>query len=79
MADKKKNATGSGEKKVTIFIPKKNRADVSRFVSVNGRTALIRTGETVEVPLEFAEVIEQSLAADAAAERYVTENSEQDA
>ena len=41
-----------------------------------GRTALIKTGEFVDVPLPFAEVIEESLRADAEAERYVAQMSE---
>jgi len=65
------------EKTVKVYIPRKNKGDVSRFVSVNGRNALIRTGEIVEVPLEFAEVIEESIRADAEAERFVAENTEE--
>ena len=41
------------EKTVKVYIPRKNKGDISRFVSVNGRNALIRTGEFVDVPAEF--------------------------
>lgn len=69
-------AVNTAEKKVTVFIPKRHRNDTERFVSVNGRNALIRTGEPVEVPEAFAEVIEESIRADAEADRYTAEMSE---
>ena len=64
------------EKTVKVYIPRKNKGDISRFVSVNGRNALIRTGEFVDVPAEFAEVIAESIRADAEAERFVAKNTE---
>ena len=63
-------------KTVRIYIPRRNKADTERFVSVNGQNALIRTGEYVNVPEAFAEVIEESLRADAEAEKYIILNSE---
>ncbi len=66
----------SQEKTVRIYIPKKNKGDSERFVSVNGRTALIKTGEYVRVPLCFAEVLEESRRADEEAERFIVEKSE---
>lgn len=64
------------EKTVRIYIPRRNKADTERFVCVNGRNALIRTGEYVSVPASFAEVIEESLRADAEAEKFIILNSE---
>ncbi len=64
------------ERKVRIYIPKKSKADSERFVSVNGRTALIKTGEFVRVPRAFAEVINESIRADEEAERFILEKSE---
>ena len=66
----------NSEKTVRIYIPKKNKADTQRFVCINGRTALIRTGELVSVPKAFAEVIEESIRADAEAERFIIMNTE---
>ena len=66
----------TNETLVKIFIPRKNKADTERFVCINGRTALIRTGETVKVPAPFAEVIRESLRADAEAEKFILEKSE---
>ena len=64
------------ERTVRIYIPRRNKNDTERFVAVNGRTALIKTGEFVDVPLPFAEVIEESLRADAEAEKYIAQMSE---
>jgi|GEM_PF-1313283 len=64
------------EKTVKIYIPRRNKADTERFVSVNGRSALIKTGEVVDIPAIFAEVIEESVRADAEADRYTAEMSE---
>ncbi len=66
----------SKEKTVKIYIPTKNKADRERYVCVNGRSALIRTGEYVEVPKIFADVIKESMRADREAERYIMEKSD---
>lgn len=55
----------------TVFIPRKNKNDTERYVAVNGENMLIQTGRQVEVPVRFAEVIENSQAEDAAAEAFI--------
>lgn len=54
-----------------VFIPRKNKHDTERYVAVNGENMLMQTGKTVEVPERFAEVIENSFAADTAAEAFI--------
>ena len=63
--------TSEKEKTRTVFIPRKNKNDTERYVAVNGENLLIQTGRNVEVPLRFAEVIENSLRQDAAAEAFI--------
>lgn len=70
MAEKKTKT----EDKVTVFIPKTNRDDTQRFVEVNGRTAIIATGKSVEVPKIFAEVINDSLAQKDKADEFIEAN-----
>ncbi|MBQ2730158.1 MAG: hypothetical protein IJF69_05235 [Clostridia bacterium] len=55
----------------TVFIPRKNKNDTERYVSVNGENMLIQTGKAVEVPTRFAEVIENSQRQDSAAEAFI--------
>ena len=55
----------------TVFIPRKNKNDTERYIAVNGENMLIQTGRQVEVPVRFAEVIENSQAEDAAAEAFI--------
>lgn len=45
-----------GKKKVEIFIPKTSKGDNERFIAVNGRRVLVKTGTPVEVAPEIAEV-----------------------
>ncbi len=58
----------------TVFIPKRNRNDNERYVALNGRRMIIRCGEPVEVPSEFAMVIEQSLETERLSDEYISEN-----
>ncbi len=55
----------------SVFIPKLNKNDDSLFVAVNGRRILVKKGETVELPLAFAEVIENSQKAQNEAESFI--------
>ncbi|MBR2410913.1 MAG: hypothetical protein IKB08_04220 [Clostridia bacterium] len=55
----------------TVFIPKVSKNDDSLFVAVNGRRILVKKGETVELPVHFAEVIENSLLAARKAESFI--------
>lgn len=55
----------------TVFIPKRDKHDDSLFVAVNGRRILVKKGETVELPVHFAEVIENSLLAARKAESFI--------
>lgn len=64
------------EKKTkTVFIPKTSKGDDSLFVAVNGRRILVKKGETVELPLPFAQVIENSMMAGRDAENFIEEKS----
>ncbi len=55
----------------SVFVPKLNKNDDSLFVAVNGRRILVKKGETVELPVAFAEVIENSRNAQDEAESYI--------
>ncbi len=71
MAKALKSTSGMEEEIRTVFIPRKNKNDTERYVAVNGENMLIQTGRNVEVPLRYAEVIENSLRQDAAAEAFI--------
>ncbi|GFI55611.1 hypothetical protein IMSAG013_00659 [Clostridiales bacterium] len=71
MAKALKSTSGMEEETRTVFIPRKNKNDTERYVAVNGENMLIQTGRNVEVPLRYAEVIENSLRQDAAAEAFI--------
>ena len=62
----------------TVFIPKEGRNDTERYVAVNGKRILVRCGEAVSVPKQFAEVIEHSLRMSAASDEYIAENRRED-
>ncbi len=66
-----KSTSGMEEETRIVFIPRKNKNDTERYVAVNGENMLIQTGRNVEVPLRYAEVIENSLRQDAAAEAFI--------
>lgn len=71
MAKALKSTSEMEEKTRTVFIPRKNKNDTERYVAVNGENILIQTGRNVEVPLRYAEVIENSLRQDAEAEAFI--------
>ena len=58
-----------------VFIPKLSKNDDSLFVAVNGKRMLIKKGETVNVPLEFYEVIENSRRQSLEAEQFILSRS----
>ena len=58
-----------------VFIPKLHKNDDSLFVAVNGKRMLIRKGETVNVPREFYEVIENSRKGASEAEKFILSNT----
>jgi hypothetical protein len=62
----------------TVFIPKNGRNDNERYVAVNGRRILVRTGEPVSVPACFAEVIGHSQKMDRSSDEYIAANRAQD-
>ncbi len=64
----------SGEKLVSVFIPKQSRNDTERFVAVNGERILVQTGKTVEIPQRFAEVIKNSEEMAAVSAAYIDAN-----
>ena len=55
----------------TVFIPRRSKNDTERYIAVNGENMLIQTGRAVEVPLRFAEVIENSQRQDSQAEAFI--------
>ena len=57
----------------TVFIPKTSKNDDSLFVAVNGKRILVKKGEAVELPVAFAEVIENSFKAGKDAECFIEE------
>lgn len=59
------------EEMKTVFIPRRSKNDTERYVAVNGENMLIQTGRAVEVPLRFAEVIENSQRQDSHAEAFI--------
>ncbi|MBR5447604.1 MAG: hypothetical protein IKV40_04190 [Clostridia bacterium] len=59
------------EEMKTVFIPRRNKNDTERYVAVNGENMLVQTGRAVDVPLRFAEVIENSQRQDSAAEAFI--------
>lgn len=62
----------------TVFIPKLGRNDSERYIAVNGERMLVRTGEAVELPVPFAEVIENSQKMDAQSDDYIAKNRRED-
>ena len=62
----------------TVFIPKQGRNDSERYIAINGKRLLVRTGESVEIPAEFAAVIENSLRMAACSDDYIAENRRDD-
>ncbi len=60
------------ESTVSVFIPKLHKNDDALFVAVNGKRMLIKKGETVQVPVAFYEVIENSRKAEACAEEFIS-------
>ena len=67
----KKNTTAVG-------IPKRGRNDNFRYVAINGKRMLIKCGEVVEVPADFAAVIEQGQKQDAESDDYIASNRRED-
>ena len=59
------------KKTVPVFVPKIGKDDPDLFVSINGKRYLIKKGESVHVPTEVAEVIENSRKAAHFAEEYI--------
>ena len=63
-----------GEELVELFIPKKSRDDTERFLAVNGENVMVQTGVTVKVKRKFKEVYDNSVAQEAAAEEFISNN-----
>ena len=61
--------------KETVFIPKEAKGDDSLFVAVNGRRILVKKGEAVSLPKEFAEVVKNSQKQKAAAEAFIEQTA----
>lgn len=78
MAEKKKQAAQplkiAGN--IPVFVPKESKGDDTLYVKVNGVGGTIQKGKTVYVSEPFAELINNSFAQQAAAERFIAENAE---
>ena len=61
----------NAKKTETVFIPQLYRDHNEQYVCVNGRRYLVKTGESVEVPPEVAEVIKNSIAAGKQADAFI--------
>ena len=59
------------EKLCTVFIPKLYKHDDAQYVAVNGRRMLVKKGEAVQLPPEFAELIKNSESARLSAMAYI--------
>ena len=59
------------KKMVPVFVPRTTKDEPDLFVSVNGRRYLVKKGESVNVPPEVAEVIENSRKAEIFADNYI--------
>ena len=66
------------DNKKTVYIPKRGRNDNFRYVAINGKRMLIRCGEPVEVPEDFAAVINQGQQQDDASDDYIASNRKGD-
>lgn len=74
MAETTKNANNATkDKRVTVRLPRLSGQNAlqEEFFSVNGRNYIIKRGETVEIPEEVAEVIENGQKAEEYALNYV--------
>lgn len=67
---KKDESTGM----TTVFIPGRGRNDTERYVAINGKRMLVKCGESVEVPSDFAKIINQSLEQDRKSDEYIASN-----
>lgn len=61
----------TAKKTETVFIPAQYRDHEAQYVCVNGRRYLVKTGESVEVPPEVAEVIKNSIDAGKQADAFI--------
>lgn len=73
MAETKSTNNATKGKKITVRLPRLSgqNAIQEEFFSVNGKNYIIKRGETVEVPEEVAEVIENAEKAEEYALQYV--------
>mgnify|MGYP003299107107 FL=1 len=73
MADTTKKTVDNAKKKVTVKLPRNSghNAIQEEFFTVNGKNYIIKRGETVEIPVELAEVIVNAEKAEEYALNYV--------
>ena len=57
----------------TIYIPKRDKEDKQRLITVNFRKYMVQTGKQVQVPPEVAEVYYNSVKAEEERDRYEEE------
>lgn len=70
----KKEADLKKEEYRQVTIPKESKYDDSCYVSVNGKSMLVKKGVPVNLPAAFAEVVENSIAQSRAAQAYIDAN-----
>lgn len=76
MAEKKNTEATEPIRKATVRLPRLagQNAIQEEFYSVNFQNYIIKRGETVEVPIEVAELIENNQKAEEDALRYIDEH-----
>lgn len=74
MAAKKENGQAENMVEILLERPRKGE-DTHQFVSVNGKTYLVKKGEPVKVPRCVAEVLANAMAARNEQDAYEAENS----
>lgn len=54
-----------------VFVPKENKHDDTLYIAVNGKRMMIKKGITVSLPVEFAEVVENSFSSRQSADEFI--------
>lgn len=58
-----------------VYLTKESRNDDGQFVGVNGKRYLVKKGQSVEVPIEVAEVIEAAEQRKILNAKFIEENA----
>ena len=63
------------QEKIPVFIPKTDKGDTDRYICVNGHTAQVQTGKTVQMSPSMAWIVKNSLRSSEEAEKYIEDNA----